>query len=153
MRRAEIIFCKSKNHAFSSEQSAALSLCPKGQSSHARSAPPLPKNLTSLRFSGALLPKPFGFFGRGECGALIMESIWRAPQRGKPLSRKGGGCPLRSKKKICLFQIFFFEERYTISTATSAGETPEMRPACPRFSGRILFSFCRASSRSPSMLS
>ena len=32
----------------------------KRQCSHARSAPPLPKNLTSLRFSGALLPKPFG---------------------------------------------------------------------------------------------
>ena len=46
-------------------------------------------------------------------------------------------------------QSFLRELIYTISTAMSAGETPEMRPACPRFSGRILFSFCRASSRRP----
>ena len=45
----------------SSSLSATLSLCPKGQSSHARSAPPLPKNLASLRFSGTLLPHTCGF--------------------------------------------------------------------------------------------
>ena len=38
---------------------------------------------------------------------------------------------------------------YTISTLTSAGDTPEMRLACPKLSGRIFFSFSRASSRSP----
>ena len=58
LKDCTIISRKSKNHAFSSEQSAALSHRPKGQCSHARSAPPLPKNLTSLRFSGALLAHP-----------------------------------------------------------------------------------------------
>ena len=37
------------------------------------------------------------------------------------------------------------------SFATTAGDTPEMRLACPKFSGRILPSFCRASMRRPSM--
>ena len=34
-------------------------------------------------------------------------------------------------------------------TAMSAGETPEIRPACPMLCGRIALSFCRASRRSP----
>ena len=38
----------------SSSRSAALSHRPLGQCSHAHSAPPLPKNLTPLRFSGTL---------------------------------------------------------------------------------------------------
>ena len=36
-------------------------------------------------------------------------------------------------------------------TAMSAGETPEMRLACPMLCGRIALSFCRASRRSPWM--
>ena len=40
--------------------------------------------------------------------------------------------------------------RWIISAATSAGETPEIRPACPRFWGRMALSFCRASRRRPS---
>ena len=36
-------------------------------------------------------------------------------------------------------------------TAMSAGETPEIRPACPMLCGRIALSFCRASRRSPWM--
>ena len=38
----------------------------KRQCSRARSAPPLPKNLTSLRFSGALFSHTCGFLKRGE---------------------------------------------------------------------------------------
>ncbi len=41
----------------------------------------------------------------------------------------------------------------TISAAISAGETPEMRLACPIFSGRISFSFWRASRRRPRICS
>ena len=87
-----IINCAWQNRAFSSERSAAFSHCPLGQCSHVRSAPPLPKNLTSLRFSGTLfsapnLPKTFGSPERGECV--------RRTQRGKRLSRKGSGCPLK----------------------------------------------------------
>ena len=37
----------------------------KRQCSHARFAPPLPKNLTSLRFSGALLPQTCGSIRKG----------------------------------------------------------------------------------------
>ena len=77
-------------------------------------------------------------------------------RRGKPrrlAQSKSGGVSLNSRKKVLSAQNFFRELKYTINTATSAGLTPEMRPACPRFSGRILFSFCRASRRSPSMLS
>ena len=33
----------------------------------------------------------------------------------------------------------------------SAGETPEMRPACPTEHGRMSASFCRASRRRPAM--
>ena len=36
-----------------------------------------------------------------------------------------------------------------ISTPISAGETPEMRLAWPKFSGRTAFSFSRASRRRP----
>ena len=44
----------------------------------------------------------------------------------------------------------FFPFTYTISTAISAGETPEMRAAWPRDTGRILSSFWRASMEIPS---
>lgn len=37
---------------------------------------------------------------------------------------------------------------HTMSTAMSAGDTPEILDACPRFRGRILSSFCLASSLS-----
>lgn len=39
----------------------------------------------------------------------------------------------------------------TINTAISAGDTPDMRDACPKLSGFILSSFCRASSLSAAM--
>lgn len=39
----------------------------------------------------------------------------------------------------------------TMSTAMSAGETPEILDACPRLSGLILSSFCLASSRNAEM--
>lgn len=41
-----------------------------------------------------------------------------------------------------------FYRNATISTATSAGDTPEILDACPRFSGRISDNFCLASMRS-----
>ena len=40
-----------------------------------------------------------------------------------------------------------------IRAAMSAGETPEMRAACPRLLGRMAVSFCRASSRRPARAS
>ena len=48
----------------------------KRQSSHARSAPPLPKNLTSLRFLRTLfsalnLPHTCGFLGKSECAQFF----------------------------------------------------------------------------------
>ena len=53
-------------------------------------------------------------FGKSECGALIMESIWRAPQREKRMqscakSRRTFGCLSNHGKKFCLFQNFFRE--------------------------------------------
>lgn len=44
----------------------------------------------------------------------------------------------------------FIRFTYTMSTDMSAGDTPEMREACPRERGRILSSFCRASMEMPS---
>lgn len=41
--------------------------------------------------------------------------------------------------------------RYTRSTETSAGLTPEILDACPIFVGRIVLSFCLASSLKPSI--
>ena len=40
--------------------------------------------------------------------------------------------------------------RQIINAVKSAGLTPEMRLACPKFRGRMAFSFSRASRRSPS---
>ena len=53
-------------------------------------------------------------FGKSECGALIIESIWRAPQREKrmqsrALPRRTFGCLSNHGKKFCLFQNFFRE--------------------------------------------
>ena len=48
-----------------------------------------------------------------------------------------------------LFGHIPFNCRYTSSTAMSAGLTPEIRLAWPRFMGRMSESFCRASSRRP----
>ena len=82
---------KAKPRFFVGAVGCALAL-PFGQSSHARSAPPLPKNLTSLRFSGALLiielrvrkprfsvsapnlPKTFGFMKRGERTRFLIKT-------------------------------------------------------------------------------
>ena len=49
-----------------------------------------------------------------------------------------------------VFHNFYFL-RYTISTAISAGFTPEILDACPSEVGRILSSFCLASILSPSI--
>ena len=48
----------------------------------------------------------------------------------------------------CSFPLLFSQ---TMRTDTSAGDTPEIRLACPRFWGRWAFSFSAASSRSPRM--
>ena len=44
-----------------------------------------------------------------------------------------------------------FYPRYTIRAARSAGDTPDMREACPMFLGFIAESFSRASMRIPCM--
>ena len=73
----------------SSEQSAAFSHRPLGQCSHARSAPPLPKNLTSLRFLGALFSAPL--FARKRCcrkGEVAAFINMCAPNKGHPENRR-----------------------------------------------------------------
>ncbi len=55
----------------------------------------------------------------------------------------------RSVIAIIMKRLYYFWLKYTIKTVTSAGFTPEIRPACPRVRGRTLESFSRASSLSP----
>lgn len=56
--------------------------------------------------------------------------------------------------KVALIFIFYFFRlaRWTMSTEMSAGDTPDILLACPRFLGRISSSFCLASSLSPPIL-
>ncbi len=49
---------------------------------------------------------------------------------------------------VMVFPFFCF--RYTMRTDISAGDTPEIRDACPSDTGRILSNFCRASIEIPS---
>ena len=49
---------------------------------------------------------------------------------------------------VTVFPFFCF--RYTMRTDMSAGDTPEIRDACPSDTGRILSNFCRASIEIPS---
>ena len=61
-----------------------------------------------------------------------------------------GGC-----RKICAHTggTAFYFSSHTMRAAISAGETPEIRLAWPRFRGRTSFSFWRASSRRPKICS
>ena len=56
--------------------------------------------------------------------------------------------------KVALIFIFYFFRlaRWTMSTEMSAGETPDILLACPKFLGRTSSSFCLASSLSPPIL-
>lgn len=56
--------------------------------------------------------------------------------------------------KVALIFIFYFFRlaRWTMSTEMSAGDTPDILLACPKFLGRISSSFCLASSLSPPIL-
>ena len=49
--------------------------------------------------------------------------------------------------KSCVNSKIYMPFKYTISAAASAGETPEMRVACPRFLGLTALNFCLASIR------
>ena len=88
------------------------------------------------------------------------------PQGGRVLNGHPGNpvCPLReavgqpAAQGIDVDPLVHFpasrsEDTAIIKTAISAGDTPEMRLACPKFSGRIRLSFSLASSRRPVMLS
>ena len=68
--------------------------------------------------------------------------------------RHGGVHPARQPEYNSLHRhtsLYFFASTHTISAATSAGDTPDMREARPKFSGLIFASFCLASRRRPSM--
>lgn len=60
----------------------------------------------------------------------------------------GGKAGMRPRRRFYCLALCLSQ---TISTATSAGETPGMRDACPRETGRWTVSFWRASRRSASM--
>lgn len=66
------------------------------------------------------------------------------------LKKIDGGLPI-SKRRSLSGEGHFCMLRYTMRTEMSAGETPEMRSACPRLRGRMRSSFSRASSRRPAI--
>ena len=77
--------------------------------------------------------------------ARIKRQYTRVPCK-KKLPRRS----LRTPGQYRLLYTFGFSlASQIISTEISAGLTPEIREACPMFSGRTRFSFSRASSRSP----
>ena len=83
----------------------------------------------------------------GEIGAVVAGDLQRGNgQLGHPQREK-------ETKFTHIFSPFGTHRSWfcsaIISAAMSAGETPEMRLACPRFSGRISASFSRASRRRP----
>ena len=87
----------------------------------------------------------------------LARGRWRGTDTDKPFLRictvcRGcaGGC-----RKICAHTggAAFYFSSHTMRAAISAGETPEIRLAWPRFRGRTSFSFWRASSRRPKICS
>ena len=61
--------------------------------------------------------------------------------------RRHGGIHAPGQPQYHGLHSFF--STHIISAVISAGETPDIRPARPKFSGRMRPSFCRASVRSP----
>ena len=82
---------------------------------------------TTFFASAPNLPKPFGSPERGECGALMIESIWRAPQRGKRLFRKGSGCPSKSRKTAASL-LRGLREKINYIYPADRSETARRRP-------------------------
>ena len=123
-------------------------LCRHGQSNPPSADGGIPLRTTNLFLN--LSPHPSGLTAshlppRGKALKRSSPSGF-SPPRGRLKNRKAAKSPVIKK--------FYFPSlcfKYTISTATSAGDTPDTRLACPRFLGRMRLSFCRASSRSPSM--
>ena len=74
------------------------------------------------------------------------EKKWRPHRVTSPVERRALLWELAPPARIGLYFIF---SKNTISAATSAGDTPEILLACPKFSGRMRFNFCRASNRRP----
>jgi len=54
-------------------------------------------------------------------------------------SIKNGGCMIITSYPFCLAPFAF---KYTSNMLKSAGDTPVMREACPKFAGLSLVSFC-----------
>ena len=86
---------------------------------------------------------PLGIEGR-------LTSEARALKQVEP--RPGTGLHTGLTKRLCKSlldnQISYFSSQI-INAATSAGDTPEIRAACPKFKGLTAFSFSLASSRKP----
>ena len=84
----------------------------------------------------------------GGVGVVHIQSVHLMPGALEQHRRHGGVHPA-GKAEDDLAHFLPLASVYIISTDTSAGETPEMRPACPKLAGRIFFSFSRASILSP----
>lgn len=84
------------------------------------------------------------------CAAVVNHTVFLAT-----CSRKIASCSLGLNLFACgkFYLPLWCCAKYTIKICTSAGETPLIRPACPRFCGRIFCSFWRASMRRPSIFS
>ena len=111
LRVAKSHFCLS---ALSSSRSAALSHRPKGQCSHARSAPPLPKNLGRCP---AIFGNPVSAYLRlnservNARNFLIGEALKDCAQREKRRLARRRACPLVvsqiTEKSFFSFKTFF----------------------------------------------
>lgn len=66
-----------------------------------------------------------------------------------PCSIKSTGLQREPRKKYGSGYFLLFAAKYTSKTEMSAGDTPDIRDACPTLRGRISLSFVRASRRSP----
>src|SRR2546428_8300673 len=72
------------------------------------------------------------------------ENFRKAPNHGSPVSipacASTGGSEAHELDMLILLS-------HTRRILISAGETPEIRDACPTVAGRIVMNFCRASAR------
>lgn len=66
-----------------------------------------------------------------------------------PCFIKSAGLRKEPQKKYGPSYFLLFAAKYTSKTEISAGDTPDIRDACPTLRGRISLSFVRASRRSP----
>ena len=96
------------------------------------------------------MPPPLGEVDLGHRpkdgeGNSVAAEIHPLSQRLRAASSPRG----RAKSFVHIAGHGFRCSRAIIRAAISAGETPEILDAWPRFRGRMAVSFCRASSRKP----